>query len=272
MTALLTLPGFAINPDQRDNDQLPKRWLELFGAPFVPHGQPVPAVVMFSLQRPKDLGRLEIYYDELLRLGFRVHVRIHEGAGVGMHETKMRYPQVTVALGNGTRSGDGLLRRGDVLEDDAGIRSAVHMARTKPGLPIAFHEYGAAGFEPMRHLRLLRHWYPDQTFWMTEAAWSFEPFDPGDGTATTAALPPHQTEAAGVYCRNLVNVAAIHRIPVTLFRGIDYFLKMDGGDYKPTPAALALIDAREYTYGFKPPLRAARNLSVGMYRRQYLPL
>jgi len=268
MTDLLTIPGFAINPDQRDNAELPARWLELFGVDRVPHAQRLDSIILFSLQRPEDFDRVEIYYREATELGFHFHVRIHKGAGVTMHQVKDAYPLATVALGNGKSAGDALLTRGDVLEDDAGIRSAVQVARAKPRLPIAFHEYGNAGFDPMRHLRLLRHWYPEQTFWMTEAAWSFQPYDPSEGTATTTAPAPHETTAAGVYCRTLVNIAAMYNIPVTLFRGVDYFTR-DGDTFRPNGAALALVDAK-YRYGYKPPAGRARSLTVGMYRRQYL--
>lgn len=263
MLTINYVPGFCINTEQRDSASFLERWVTFFGGRIEPGDER--SMITFIIERlDRDLRRLDLYAPTIRRLGFRLHVRINDASlGADMVQSiRTAYPWATVALGNSKKAGGGLqlsreaLDVVDVLEDDAGIGSAVQMAKRAPGEPVAFHTYGDKGFQPWRHLGLLREWYPDHPFLITEGAWGHDP------TATKVREDIHSA-AAGLWARELLNAAEFHKIPVSLFRGVDFF--QDGS---PTPALIALRDGG---YVDAQPLRAwHRPTTISMHWRRLI--
>jgi len=252
MSNLPTIPGFCVNTDQRDPDDFCAYWLKFFGGVSVAPDN-WPPIVTFIIERPaRDLPRLAKWYAEATDANFGFHIRVNPAAlpdlgALGLQELRLYYPLATLAVGNGTGVGDGLsgssYSSATVLEDDAGVASAVYMARrNEKRLPIAFHAYGDWGFEPKKHIPLLRRWFPTQQFIITEAHWGFN----------TEARPNRGDilmENAGLWCRDLVIEAHKADIPVTLFRGID-FVKASGA---PHNSLLALRDGGFWDPTWKAP-------------------
>ena len=257
------IPGFCINTEQRDSVSLLERWVTFFGGRISAGDER--SVITFIIERlDRDLSRLDLYAPTIKRLGFRLHVRINNptfGATL-VRSIQSAYPWATVAAGNSQKAGgglkidEGLLDVVDVLEDDAGIGSAVQLAKRGGGTPVAFHAYGDKGFQPWRHLGLLRDWYPDYPFLITEGAWGF------NQSSSKSREDIHEA-GAGLWARELLNAAEFHKIPVSLFRGVDFFK-----DGNPTPALFALRDGG---YVDAQPFRAwHRPTTVSMYWRRLI--
>ena len=229
MASLPTIPGFTVNTAQRDPDGFCGWWLAFFGGGKVAPND-WPPIVTFVVERPAlDLPRLRKWYDEALDANMGFHIRVNPAAlsdmgALDLYELRLEYPLATLAVGNGVGVGDGLdgleYASATVLEDDAGVASAVYMARKQEPFPIAFHCYGEAGFAPARHLPLLRRWFPSQQFVITEGHWGFR-------TEKRPDRSDIYMEEAGLWCRDLVIEAHKADIPVCLFRGID-FMRADG--------------------------------------------
>ncbi len=248
MKKLPTIPGFHVTVGQRYEPGDALKWLQAFGVDAVPMDQHLPTLMAI---RVHDWGRdwteckMQQAAEEGLALGYEVHVNYTD---LGMAPTAARRMEggVVWTLGNSTDKGSGartfLTNMGmGEIQDDAGIRGAIANAKAIPDndTPIAFHCYGDQGAHPA-HLALLRKWYPQRKFTITELHWGFR------GHGRSRADKPHlYTAEAGAYIRGMVIEAYEQNMAVCLFQGKDFF-ESDG---MPTPSMLALrgdIEAKPY--------------------------